>query len=410
MGLLAQKGRLSWSGRESNRVFLNLGGGKFSDISGLTNADWLQDGRACARLDWDEDGRQDLVLRNRNAPRVRLMLNRWPRPGNWLQVDLVGTACNRDAVGAQVRVEVEDRVLRGSVRVGEGFLSASSKRLHFGLGSASEVSRVQVKWPGGGVEEFSHLAVNQRLRIVQGAGTPVIVPSTPAVELLGAVPEAAQPAADHRIVRVPLTQRLPMSQIPLPSWDNPDRVVADLAGSPLLINFWSSTCGECLTEFDVLQKRQLALARTNLKIVPILVEDGYSPESARTLLATYGLDRFGGVADEHTKAALAAIFEEVLFDSEDMPLPCSLLLDRMGQLTVIYLGPVRYRELAADLDLVARLPLNSVQETELSGGNLLFARLRDFEGLARRFTEIGLPKAAAEYQRYQAEMMALTGR
>jgi hypothetical protein len=151
MNMLTEKGQLSWSGRESNRTFLNLGGARFADVSGLTGADYLEDGRACARLDWDQDGREDLVLRSRNAPRLRLMLNRWPRPGNWMQFDLVGVQCNRDAVGAQVFAEDGARRARGSVRAGEGFMAVSSKRVHLGLGDAAS-ARVRVRWPGGTVE------------------------------------------------------------------------------------------------------------------------------------------------------------------------------------------------------------------------------------------------------------------
>ena len=408
MNMLTEKGQLSWSGRESNRVFLNLGGAQFADISGLTGADFIQDGRACARLDWDEDGRQDLVLRSRNAPRLRLMLNRWPRPGNWMQFDLAGTQCNRDAVGAQVFAETADRRLRGSVRAGEGFMAVSSKRVHLGLGS-DEAARVSVRWPGGVVEEFGTLASNRRWRLVQGSGKAEPVTLQSASALAVSRPEPAQPATGS-VTRVPLAQSLPMAPLPFPAWDAPQRTVADLAGKPILLSFWSSTCGACLEEFDMLQKRKTALLRTGVQIVPMLVEPELSQARAREILAAYGFDKLAGTLDARTMELLAPIFQETLLDSEDMPLPCSMLLDRNGQLRVIYLGPLRFRELSQDLQAVETLPLDALQEQRLCGGSILIARLRNFDRLSRRYAELELPAAAEFYRSKHEFMQRLMGR
>lgn len=409
MSLLAEKNGLSWSGRESNRVFLNLGGGKFSDISGLTGAEWLSDSRACARLDWDGDGREDLVLRNRNAPRLRLMLNRWPRPGNWLQFDLVGTQCNRDAIGAHVFVEAGALRLRGSVRAGEGFLSASSKRVHLGVGAETVAQRVRVRWPGGAVEEFEDLASNQRWRIVQGSGRAVPVEAVRAEALLASVPEPARPATASP-TRIPLIASLPLAPLPIPAWNDPQRTVADLAGGPVLINFWSSTCASCLDEFDLFKKRKMPLERSGLRIVPLLVEETDAIAEARAILSAYGLDALGGKLDERAKAAFGLVFNETVWDSEDLPLPCSLLLDRRGQLRVIYLGPVKFRELSQDLQALASLPEDAIQDPWLCGGRVLIPRLRNLDKLSARFAELGLHEAANLYKKRQSEIAALIQR
>ena len=409
MGMLAEKSGLSWSGRESNRVFLNLGGARFADVSGLTGADWLTDGRACARLDWDGDGREDLVLRSRNAPRLRLMMNHWPRPGNWLQFDLVGVECNRDAIGAQVFVEAGDLRTRGTVRAGEGFLAASSKRLHFGLGGEPAAQRVRVRWPGGATEEYEDLAANRRWRIVQGAGSAVPV-VTEAGE--AAPPPAPAPATDAAVAptRVPLIASLPLAPLPMPSWTDPARTAGDLAGAPVLLSFWSPDCGACLEEFEMLKKRRAPLERAGLRIVPMLVEGEPTDGEARALLAGYGFSEHAGALDARARDALALVFQETLWDSEEMPLPCSLLLDRRGQLRVIYLGPVRFRELAADLQSLATLPVDALQDPRLCGGRVLIPRLRNLDRLADRFDELGLAEAAATYRQRQVELAALLPR
>lgn len=408
MSMLTEKGNLSWSGRESNRVFLNLGGAEFADVSSLTGADWIDDSRACARLDWDEDGRQDLVLRNRTAPRLRLMLNRWPRPGNWLQCDLRGTACNRDAVGAQVFAETAGRTLRGSVRAGEGFLAVSSKRVHLGLGDATE-ARVRVRWPGGVEEDFGVLAAGRRWSLVQGAGTAAPVERRPAAALLAAAPRESRPT-DAAIVRVPLIQALPLDPLPLPAWDAPQRTFADLAGAPTLVNFWSATCSACVEEFEVLRKRQAQLKALRLNVVPMLVGGETGANEARALLASYGLANGAGAMDERSTALLGPILQDVLLDSEDMPLPSSLLLDAQGRLRAIYLGSFRFRELAQDVQAVGRLPLDALQEQELCGGSVLIAHLRDFDRLARRYTELGHPAAAELYRERYQFLQKLMGR
>ncbi|HUS38254.1 MAG TPA: VCBS repeat-containing protein, partial [Pirellulales bacterium] len=71
----ALKRGVSWSGREPNRCFLNLGNSKFSDISGVSGLDSEGDGRAAAIVDWDRDGDLDIWLTNRTAPRLSLLRN-----------------------------------------------------------------------------------------------------------------------------------------------------------------------------------------------------------------------------------------------------------------------------------------------------------------------------------------------
>ncbi len=409
MQYLAENGKMSWSGRESNRVFRNLGGGRFADVSALTGSDWLEDGRACARLDWDEDGRQDLVLRNRNAPRLRLMLNRWPGQANWLQLDLAGTACNADAVGAQVLVEAGGRRLRGAVRAGEGFLACSSKRLHFGLAEAQQADRVVVRWPGGKEESFDHLAANKRWRIVQGAGAAQPAAKEPAAALLAAQPEPAKADEKREVTRVPLLSRLPLAELPLPGWQDPQRKIGALAGAPVLVNLWSTTCAACLEEMDMFEKRRAVFARGGLKIVPLLVEDNADPAKARAILAEHGLEALAGTADEPAQAAIRAVFEDVFFGEAEVPLPCSLLLDAKGQLCVVYPGVVRFKELAADLDAIARLPVDAPLDPRLCGGRILLPRVRDFAALAARFGELGFPAAAAAMTRRAAEVKTALG-
>jgi hypothetical protein len=81
---------LSWSGGEKNRLFLNLGDKTFAEFSALSSADSVADGRAVAELDWDDDGRLDLLLKNRTAPRLQFFRNQMPGTGHFLAISLAG--------------------------------------------------------------------------------------------------------------------------------------------------------------------------------------------------------------------------------------------------------------------------------------------------------------------------------
>ncbi len=409
MALLVERGQMSWSGRESNRVFLNLGAAGFADVSGLTAAAFLEDGRACARLDWDEDGRQDLLLRSRNAPKMRLLLNRWPQPGNWLQLDLVGAGSSRDAIGATVIVEAGGARSRSTVRAGEGFLAASSKRLHFGLGAAAQAERALVRWPNGKEESFRALPANGRYRLVQGTGRAESVPQQPLAKLLAADPEPAAAAADRTVTRVPLVSRLPLAALPIPGWESPARTAAEFAGSPMLINFFSTTCAACVEELGLLREQHAVLSRSALQVVPMLVESGADPAAARAMLAQYGFDERGGVATETLKAAVEFIFADVLLYSDEVPLPCSLLLDRQGQLSSLYVGKIRIRDLTTDLGLISRLPLDELVSSRPLGGRLLAPRVREFSTLAGQFRGIGLHELAKSCDERAAAVLAQYG-
>jgi hypothetical protein len=106
-------------------------------------------------------------------------------------VELVGVACNRDAVGAEVLAEVGPSMSAGKphlarqlrlVSAGCSYASQHSSRLYFGLDDLTHVDRLTVRWPGGGEETFTHVPARQLVRITQGRGLEVTnLPGTRAV-------------------------------------------------------------------------------------------------------------------------------------------------------------------------------------------------------------------------------------
>ena len=113
----------SWSGRERNNFYLNLGDGSFAEVSGALGLNQIEDGRAFSSWDYDGDGDLDILLKNRNGPQVRLLRNDLENRNRRIVVRLAGTTDNRDAVGAQVRVRAADQWRTRWVQSGAGFLS-----------------------------------------------------------------------------------------------------------------------------------------------------------------------------------------------------------------------------------------------------------------------------------------------
>src|SRR6266550_3070409 len=159
----------SWSGRERNVFYANNRDGTFSAVSGAVGLDFLEDGRAFALADLDHDGRLEIVLKNRNAPQLRILRNTMKDMGQSVTIRLRGQKSNRDAIGAAVTVEVEGYRQTKYLQAGSGFLSQHSKELFFGVGKVQGTVRAAIRWPSGFTQTFEHLPVNHRIEIQEGS-------------------------------------------------------------------------------------------------------------------------------------------------------------------------------------------------------------------------------------------------
>jgi enediyne biosynthesis protein E4 len=152
-------------------LFRNRGGKRFEDVS-LTSGDGVsaeRSGRGLAAGDYDNDGDVDLIIMNMND-RPSLLRNEGGNRNRFLNVRLVGTKSNRSAIGARVVLTVGGRTLVNEVRSGSTFMSQSDLRLHFGLGRARTVDRLEIEWPSGAIESIAQVASNSFITIVEGRG------------------------------------------------------------------------------------------------------------------------------------------------------------------------------------------------------------------------------------------------
>ncbi len=161
-------GNMSWSGHQKKKLFRNLATQSFKEISAEAGVDNDLDGRGIGLADFDNDGLIDFVQSNADQPSL-LYHNVTSPHGNWVELKLVGTKSNHDAIGARATLKAGGMRLIREVNGGNGYSSQSTLRLHFGLGSAEKIDSLQIRWPSGKVESVS-VPVNRISRIVEGKG------------------------------------------------------------------------------------------------------------------------------------------------------------------------------------------------------------------------------------------------
>jgi enediyne biosynthesis protein E4 len=152
-------------------LFHNTTGGRFVEAGRTSGPAFAVErvSRGLAVADFDNDGDLDLLVTN-NGGDAELLRNDGGNRANWLTVRLRGRVPNTDAIGARVRVTTGARTQFRDVKAGSSYLSQNDLRAQFGLGTATTVDRVEVRWPSGRMDTFATLDVNRIVTIEEGKG------------------------------------------------------------------------------------------------------------------------------------------------------------------------------------------------------------------------------------------------
>ncbi|UWZ85848.1 CRTAC1 family protein [Occallatibacter riparius] len=156
-------------------------GKRFVDVSGVSSEifhdAWV--GRGMAIGDINNDGRIDAVV-STNGGAPHLLLNMTETSNHWITLKLVGHKSNRDAIGAQVKLTTKLGSQWATVTTSSGYMSASDPRLHFGLGTAAAIDRIEIRWPSGIQQVLTDQVADRQITIEESAQSNSTTPAAAA--------------------------------------------------------------------------------------------------------------------------------------------------------------------------------------------------------------------------------------
>jgi Flp pilus assembly protein TadD/peroxiredoxin len=318
----------SWNGYERNVMFANNRDGTFTQVSGAVGLDFLEDSRSFVLADIDHDGRLEVILKNRNAPQLRILHNAAKTLGPSIAFRLRGTKSNRDAIGAAITVERQTRYLQA----GSGFLAQHSKEVFFGLGKVEGPVKATVRWPSGLTQEYQGLPVNQQISIEEGSAAFVAKPfGRQAWEKAG--PEVNPESLPSR-VETWLLEPLKAPEFSLPDLADNLRELKSFRGGFVLLTFWATTAPLCADQLKLLNHAH------QLQVFAINLDPAVDLQKAQSFARQQGLSFPVLFATEDVGGVYNVIYRYLFDRRRDLPIPASFLLDREGMIVRVYQGVI----------------------------------------------------------------------
>jgi hypothetical protein len=160
--------------QEPRILYRNTGKGVFEEVSSAAGPAIARkaSGRGVATGDLWNNGKISAVITNMGEV-PSLLVNQMTYPNHWIAIKTTGTKSNRDGIGARLTVRANSRVFVDEVRSGSSYSSSSDMRVHFGLGGATKIDSLEVRWPSGLVESFD-AKVGAINTVKEGTGKPPV--------------------------------------------------------------------------------------------------------------------------------------------------------------------------------------------------------------------------------------------
>lgn len=339
----------SWNSYERNILYLNNQDGTFSDVSGVAGLDFPDDSRSFALADLDHDGRLEMVLKNRNAPQLRILRNTVRELGNSIVFRLHGKQSNRDAVGAVISIEAGGGRQTKYLQAGTGFLSQHTKEVFFGLGNAEGIARAKIRWPSGLTQVFENLPAHHRIEIEEGtanyAARPFAVSSA-------AYARDGQPQNSEVLpstIETWLIEPLSAPEFSLPDLAGNSHALRSYRGGAVLLTFWKAASESCIEQLRDLNKLHGSPASSEFRVLAINVDDP-SDKGILTSLSNGEVLPFPVLLGNQEVAGIYNIIYRYLFDRRrDLPVPASFLLNADGMIIKLYQGTVGAKQIEEDV-------------------------------------------------------------
>jgi tetratricopeptide (TPR) repeat protein len=395
----------SFNGQQRNKMFLGLGPLRFANYSSASGIDLPDDSRAIAATDWDGDGDVDLLVNNRTAPRLRILINELESANRFVKFRLLGTKSNRDAIGSRIEVHLRGIAvpLVKTLTASSGRVSQSSKEIHFGLGSGTSIEQVVVLWPNGDSQTFANIGTNKTYRLVEGTDEPAELTDERyriALDSKSIAPSVDAPAGGH--IRFFPTSRLPILQFRQVEKNKRAKwyQIENIDRRPLL-------CVFCPRDFDnqsllkdlAARNRIVVKLKGDLLVVYTDNHDDSDNELRKELrqIAEAEFPFRWGVLSQSSNAKLAQLFGQWFFDQSMPKQPFAILLDGEGNVHFGYdYGTIKWDAIEPDLQDLAdkTYTLNKLPD-RVAENWLQRKRTPRFDRLKSRFDEMGYQRDAS---------------
>lgn len=323
MGLIFGQG-FSFSGYERNGVFLNRQGKTYRNISGISGADSILDGRAATLADFDNDGDMDLFVTTIQDDAHLLYRNNLGSKQGHIRVTLKGTESGTDAFGTIVKLKTSHGI-QTQVSGGGGFISQNDRRLLFGLGADTQADWLEVTWPSGKVQRFDSLKRGASVLVVEGKDE-----VQPVDEKAFRLADPIDRDSDWRQLTFKKGAHFPEVSI---------SAVGDglaLAGQTLpkgksyFLNLWATWCGPCRKEMPELERLKAEFEAKGIQLVGLSVDQDMPLDEIESFARGMGVS--------YSLGHLAESEFSKLFSGAQLTVPFSILIDQDGKVIDVFSG------------------------------------------------------------------------